>query len=326
MRTRPAEIDVRELGSVAGSTWGLGALRLRHLPVGGGSHHWVATDGSGRRHFVTVDDLDRKPWFGAGREAAFAGLGRAYATARALRDRAGLEFVVAPTPDLSGKVIRRYGTHHSVALFPFRVARRMSRFEIPAPHRPAVVALLAALHNAAGQVRQIAPLRPPGLLELAGLDSALRLRSRRWTSGPHAESARAWLRHNEQRIESMRVEHARLIGSPASASAELVLTHGEPHGGNLLRAGDDLLLVDWDTVALAPPERDLWLAAGDEAALWRDYRDATGREVHPETIRMYSLAWRLNDISAFVDVLRRPHVRTNDTDHALRALTGMSLA
>jgi aminoglycoside phosphotransferase (APT) family kinase protein len=38
-----------------------------------------------------------------------------------------------------------------------------------------------------------------------------------------------------------------------------VLTHGEPHPGNLIQVGSRWMLVDWDTTLVAPPERDLWL-------------------------------------------------------------------
>jgi aminoglycoside phosphotransferase (APT) family kinase protein len=36
------------------------------------------------------------------------------------------------------------------------------------------------------------------------------------------------------------------------------LTHGEPHPGNVIGTDDGWLLVDWDTAAIAQPERDLW--------------------------------------------------------------------
>ena len=46
-----------------------------------------------------------------------------------------------------------------------------------------------------------------------------------------------------------------------ASGADLVVTHGEPHPGNLVMVEDSPVLVDWDTVGLAPPERDLWLVA-----------------------------------------------------------------
>jgi spectinomycin phosphotransferase len=56
----------------------------------------------------------------------------------------------------------------------------------------------------------------------------------------------------------------RLAGATSAARAVgPVLTHGEPHPANLLSAGGSLLLIDWDTVGLAPPERDLSLIIGE---------------------------------------------------------------
>jgi spectinomycin phosphotransferase len=47
----------------------------------------------------------------------------------------------------------------------------------------------------------------------------------------------------------------------AAESGPVVVTHGEPHPGNILRAAGGLYLIDWDTVGLALPERDLWMVA-----------------------------------------------------------------
>jgi spectinomycin phosphotransferase len=48
-----------------------------------------------------------------------------------------------------------------------------------------------------------------------------------------------------------------------------VLCHGDPHLGNLLHEGADVVsLVDWDDVVLAPRERDImFLRGGVLAAL-----------------------------------------------------------
>jgi spectinomycin phosphotransferase len=115
----------------------------------------------------------------------------------------------------------------------------------------------------------------------------------------------------------------------------LVVTHGEPHPGNIIRVGSRLMLVDWDTVALAPPERDLWMLddgaggpagpagparrAGRAGALAR-YTALTGTAVDATAISFYRLAWKLADIAAFTGVLRSAHTRTRDTEHAWAAL------
>ena len=105
-----------------------------------------------------------------------------------------------------------------------------------------------------------------------------------WTGGPFSEPARQVLaRHAARMVELL----AWPTGSPPRwrhASAPWVITHGEPHAGNVMRAADGHLLVDWDTVALAPPERDLWMVAGDdgEAARMRA-RPATSSTRSPST-------------------------------------------
>jgi spectinomycin phosphotransferase len=104
-------------------------------------------------------------------------------------------------------------------------------------------------------------------------------------------------------------------------ASELVITHGEPHPGNVIRARDGLALVDWDTVGLAPPERDRWMLAADAgSAEARVYERMTGRAVNPDGLALYRLRWALDDISAYLADLRAPHVRSADTEQAWRTL------
>ena len=100
-----------------------------------------------------------------------------------------------------------------------------------------------------------------------------------------------------------------------------MITHGEPHPGNVIRSlGGDLLLIDWDTVALAPPERDLWMVATETGDDLRLYTELTGRPVDPTALELYRLRWALDDISCFVRDLRAPHGRTAGTEHAWQSL------
>lgn len=100
-----------------------------------------------------------------------------------------------------------------------------------------------------------------------------------------------------------------------------MVTHGEPHPGNVLRAGDRRLLVDWDTVGLAVPERDLWLVAEGPQDLAR-YADAAGREPDPVGLRLYRLRWYLEDLAIYFEDFRRAHGDTLDAQQAWEALTG----
>ncbi|MFD0822401.1 phosphotransferase family protein, partial [Micromonospora zhanjiangensis] len=104
-----------------------------------------------------------------------------------------------------------------------------------------------------------------------------------------------------------------------------VVTHGEPHPGNLIRHPAGLRLVDWETVRLAPPERDLWLlthGADDADDLLRRYASATGRPVDPTALAHYRLRWELADIAGYVVELRGPHGTGADTAASWRYLNG----
>ena len=108
----------------------------------------------------------------------------------------------------------------------------------------------------------------------------------------------------------------------AAAGGSAVITHGEPHPGNIIRRGDRLLLIDWDTVGLALPERDLWMVAGDGDAgpYTRRYADLTGRRVSGAAMDLYRLRWSLDDIALFVRDFRNPHEQDEDTELAWAGL------
>ena len=99
-----------------------------------------------------------------------------------------------------------------------------------------------------------------------------------------------------------------------------VITHGEPHPGNFIRVADRFLLIDWDTAALAPPERDLWMLDDGFPGAWALYSEVTGRAVDTAAIAFYRLGWTLADVAAFTGLLRSGHQRTRDTEHAWKAL------
>ena len=57
VRTPPDDLAEAELVALLAEAWDLRGVELEHAPVGFGSHHWVATDPSGVRRFVTVDEV-----------------------------------------------------------------------------------------------------------------------------------------------------------------------------------------------------------------------------------------------------------------------------
>ncbi len=321
MRTPPAGLGEPAVADAVAERWGLRVRRLRYVALGGGSYHWLADAPDGRRFFLTADDLEDKPWLGADPEPAFGGLRAAFGTALALRERAGLPFVVAPVPSLGGETVCRLTPRYSLAVFPF-VAGQAGQWgsDLTQPDRDVLAGLLAELHLATPAVAAHALRRGLELHERATLETALAELGRPWSGGPLGELARRELAAKADLVAGWLATFDSLAAHATASSPGVVVTHGEPHPGNMIRAGSGLWLIDWDTVALAPPERDLWmLDDGSPGALAR-YCEATGRAVDTMAISFYRLAWTLADIASFTGRLRAAHQRDNDTEHALTAL------
>jgi spectinomycin phosphotransferase len=320
MRALPERFEAAALIESLADGWDLDVETIEYAPVGFGSYHWIVTDIGGTRRFVTVDDLDLKPWLGDTRRSVFDGLARAFGSAVALCD-AGLDFVVAPILTNDGEPVRRIGERHTVALFPFVEGRSGRSFEYgDVDERAAAVGMLAQLHLATPGVELIArriDLQLPGR---PWLETALKHLDETWSGGPFSERARAALAGHAADVAELLGLFDRLSREVARRSTAWVVTHGEPHPVNLIRTDAGYRLVDWDTIALAPPERDLWMVAGGTEDGGAAYTVATGHDPDEIAIDFFRLTWDLADLASFTNVLRSPHRQSEDTQKAYDGL------
>ena len=304
MRERPADIRDSDVAAALARQWALTVQDMSYLPVGFGGYHWLAVDQTGSRWFVTVSDLAAS-WV--------PDLPAAMQTAAWLATEAGLEFVVAPVPTRAGQVVGTLDSPHALTLFPYLDAAP-SRFEDPVDDgdRAAIIDMLARLHTAIPQGIRV-PGQPLQLLAARqAIDQALASLGVPWNGGPYAEPGRDLLARYERPLRQAFARFDGLLDRVREAGGPHVITHGEPHPGNLLRTRAGLCLVDWDTTALARPERDLWwVISGDQDAARYSWR--TGRTVNQDALALYRLRWGLNDISEFLSEIRGPHQRTADT-------------
>jgi spectinomycin phosphotransferase len=322
VKSPPDDFDASWLLPSLAEGWGIESRSAEYLTVGFGSYHWLVTDTAGLRLFVTVDDLRQKEWLGKTPEAAYDGLRDAYDTARSLRDEGGLEFIIAPLHTAEGETVRRIGMCHAVAVFPFISGEAAHFGDVSSPaERAEIAGMLAELHLPASVAPRSVVHREPGITARDGLEEALADVGHEWSGGPFSEPTRDWLARNAAEVRAQVREFDRLATRVLAAERGLVVTHGEPHPGNVIRTGNGLVLIDWDTVALAPPERDLWVVTtgADEAAM--RYSDATGRDIDGDALSLYRLAWDLTEIALFTKQLRSAHRRTADTEEAWLSLT-----
>ncbi|MEU8194134.1 phosphotransferase [Microbispora amethystogenes] len=331
MKDRPADLAEAELAVALAEGWGIRPRSVAYLPVGAGGYHWSVVDRRGPAWFVTVDDLGADD---AGRDDAFDRLGQAFGVALALHQDAGLEFVLAPVPAGTGAAVWRLTSRYALSVFPMTEGAA-GHFGAHRPEDSAELAvLLADLHEATPIVTDVAPRADLALPGRDGLEEALRDLDREWTGGPYAEQARRLLAAHAGQVWRSLAEFDSRVGQVRESGTAWVVTHGEPHPGNVLRTPAGLRIIDWDTVLVAPPEQDLWMLtpalarmlgedeAGDGGDVLARYTGVTGRAVTAAGLALYPLWWRLADIAAFAGALRRPHGPGGDAAAALTCLAG----
>jgi spectinomycin phosphotransferase len=168
-------------------------------------------------------------------------------------------------------------------------------------------------------VRDVAAVIDVELAERPDIMAALHALDQPWNGGPYSERTRAWLRLHAPEVVKLVGRFDALATRVAGTGTARVITHGEPHPGNVLDTGRGLVLIDWDTVGLAIPERDLWLVADDDDERER-YADATEHRPDGIALDLYALRWQLADMGISLDLLRSPHVESADTEESWLSL------
>lgn len=142
----------------------------------------------------------------------------------------------------------------------------------------------------------------------------------RWESGLFGEPARLLLARHTSSVRHVLEHYDRLAATAISRPERMVLTHGEPHRGNTITTNDSVVLIDWDTALIAPPERDLWVLADEDPRTIDDYAAQVGAMPNAEALELYRLWWDLTEISMFIGQFRQPHRKNADTSVAWDSL------
>jgi spectinomycin phosphotransferase len=271
--------------------------RVAYQQVGFGAHHWAAYARADARLFVTYD----VPLAAAG-TGALSDLEAAYTGAVALGE-SGLEFVLAPLTTPTGRVTVPF-SGGALSCTPWRQGVSDEPLDVAW-----TAEFLGRLH------RTPPPKGIPAWRPKVGEDfaesTALLLERDAWGPGPHADTARDAVRRHLGAIErwTLRYHH---LGAVAR-DRPWVASHGEPHEANQLRTSEGRLLVDWDTLRLAPAELDLRILV--DAGV--DPQDAGA---DPEMVELFDLQWRLDEISQYSQWFAAPHTGTPDDDIAIGGL------
>jgi spectinomycin phosphotransferase len=286
----PAELTDADVLAAVRDGWDAAARRVSHLAVGFGAHHWRVDVAGSPGLFVTFDR------FGARHSAE--SLEAAYAGAIQLAE-AGLEFVLAPRRSRSGQVLVPVATG-ALSCTPWADGAVVGEGAIEDPETAEDnITALARLHG-------VEP--PSGLVDWSPLDGSdlgrrlTGLVTGSWTSGPYGESARREISGRATAIEKWIRRHRELV--EAASARRWVVTHGETHTRNQLRTADGIRFVDWESLKLAPRERDL------ATLVQAGYGVRVGAD--PAMVELFDLEWRLSEIDEYARWFAAAHTGTDD--------------
>jgi spectinomycin phosphotransferase/16S rRNA (guanine(1405)-N(7))-methyltransferase len=318
--TEPNDLPGEALVDALQDFWGFTAVSMEYQPVGFGSHHWLATDTTGRRLYATADDLaDKRRTAHETTDDAFGRLCHAFGTARALRDEAGLNFVIAPVLTTTGRVVARLSERYSLVIHPYVTGTGTcgdGEFTNDGDRR-AVVDMLIQIHRAHVGKPHVDDFVVPDLDTLLPL---IRDISDAWRGGPYAQHAQDLLRIHAKDLQVLIAEYRRLARRVGSQPERMVITHGEPHADNVMVTAGGLVLIDWDTTLLAPPERDLWDLSADDISLLDYYAAVTGTEIDSGALSLYRLWYDLAEVGGYLGLFSSPHEDTADARESWKNL------
>lgn len=295
MREAPPGLGEDAVLDLVRQHWLPDATTAVHLPLGFGGWHWQVDLGYRPTLFATYDLPT------AARPRAV--LDDAYAATADLAF--ALDAVVAPLPSTALTPTVDVPGHPGVLSCTPWVHGDPGRYGEPMTEHQAesTARTLARLHRASP------PRRLPTWRTAVPPDLSARLARRSTGDGPFGAAARALLDTHLDAVLADVEEHARLLAQTEATRERWVVTHGEPHRGNQLDTPQRTLLVDWESVRLAPPERDLrWLPA--PAAAGAD----------PTALRLLDLEWRLDAVTQYTALFAGPHDGGPDDEIALAGL------
>lgn len=300
----PEGLSEDQLVSALGTHWLLDAEAVAYRAVGFGSHHWEIADAAGTRWFVTADELANKRM--SLREPLGVAFGRLRHALHAALDlhALGYAFVVAPILSAGGEPLVRAGEEFALALYPFVAGESFAWGEFATlEHRHAALDMVVALHSAPAAARARALAGCYAVPHRDELDAVLALEPGDVPeAGPYTRSMTRLFGANRARVSGLLARYDELAALAMAAPPREVLTHGEPHRSNTMLAPDGWRLIDWDTVLIAPPERDLWMLDPGDGSVLAAYAKTTGVRPQPAMLELFSLRWDVADLA--VDVGR----------------------
>jgi spectinomycin phosphotransferase len=187
----------------------------------------------------------------------------------------GVQEILAPFETKSTQGWVDFGEYKMI-LYPFIEGKDGFDKELSDHHKQSLGATLKAIHSV-----QVPPelkrLIPQESFSLQGRESVKSLQAlvdNKTFDDPIAAKLTEYMKSKRDEITRL-VECAEQLALELQFKhLEFVLCHTDIHGGNILVSNtDELHIVDWDNLLLAPKERDLMFIGGGIDKIWKSERE-----------------------------------------------------
>ena len=253
----------------------------------------------------------------------------AVAVSAFLHREKGIGAVMAPLPTTDHQLsVQRHG--FDWMLYPFFECKNGFERALTGPQWTALGAALGAIHRTE---------LPPALL--AGIPKekyahhwreGVRRYQRRFINGFVGDELvqrfhAFWAQHDEE-IDTIVYRSEQLASILLERALPQVVCHADIHAGNVLVGNDgELSIVDWDTLILAPKERDLMFIGGGVGNAWNQpqeedlfYQGYGAEHTDPVALAYYRHERITKDILEIADQVFDASASPEDREESLRQM------
>lgn len=313
----PPDIAHVAIQKCLAEAYGLQATHTEFLPLGADIHSAVfrvqANDGTAYFLKLRSGDFEKS----------------AVAVPAFLHHDKGIDAVMAPLPTTDHQLsVQRHG--FDWMLYPFLEAQSGFERALMPPQWTALGAALGAIHRAE---------LPPELLASIPRETyahqwreGVRRYQRRFINGFVGDAIvqrfhAFWGAHDEE-IDTLVYRSEQLASILLEKALPQVVCHADIHAGNVL-VGDDgqIAIVDWDTLILAPKERDLMFIGGAVGHVWNQpqeeakfYEGYGATDIDPVALAYYRHERIVRDILELSDQVFDASASTEDREEAMRQM------
>lgn len=251
-----------------------------------------------------------------------------------LHHEKGIEAVMAPLPTTNRQLsVQAHG--FDWALYPFFDGSNGFERALTDRQWAALGATLSAIHKA--ELPEVLSASIPKERYDHHWREGVRRYQRRFINGVKGDGIverflAFWEEHAEE-IDTIVYRSEQLASILLERPPQLVLCHSDLHAGNVLVGNDDRLsIVDWDTLILAPKERDLMFIGGGVGHVWNQPREeALFYEGYgPGDLDLVALAYYryeriVKDLLEYCDQMFDAAASTEDREEGLRQMKSQFL-